>query len=887
MTDLSSRLNAALADRYRIERELGEGGMATVYLAEDLRHERKVALKVLKPELAAVVGGERFLAEIKTTANLQHPNILPLFDSGEAGGFLFFAMPHIEGETLRHRLDRAKQLPLDEAVRIASEVADALQVAHAQGVVHRDIKPANILLSHGRPLVADFGIALAVSAAGGGRLTETGLSVGTPYYMSPEQASADREPSAASDVYSLGCVLYEMLVGEPPFTGATAQAVLAKILTAEAPAPTAGRPAIPLHVDAVVRRALERLPADRFANAEDFARALADPGFRHGDDGASPGATTPGPWKAATFVAAAVAVVALGVASRSLLSPPPPGEVARFGSLFRPAQEMEVGADFTLSPDGSTLVYVGPPEGPGSGFRLWVRRLAELDATPIPGTEGFRGLDPSVSPDGTEVTFGGPSRRGVTVVRLDGGPVRMLLPDYLNPHWAEDGYIYASGIRDGITRVPATGGPAERISGPIPGVSIQRVTDVLPGARSALLTLSSGSEPALVLEIAVLDLTTGEARRLIPGSEAVYVPPGYLVFITAEGDLAGARFDARAGALDGPVVPLVAGVNDFALSSSGTLVYDAAPPPNHEFVWVDRSGVLSAAIPGWSVSGLTPRGFELSPDGTRLALTLTGEAPGIQDVWVKELPDGSAQRVSSGDRQAWGPRWMPSGDRLTYSSGVTGGRAMVSRRATGTGPVDTLVGPTLDAPDARLGPDGEWVVLRAGRAGGRTRFIATARLGPDGEPPKLILGEDYTAEQPDLSPDGRWLAYTSDETGRDEVYLRPFPDVGADRIVVSTDGGLQPHWSRDGREIFYVSFSGEMVAAGFQAEPDARITTRERLFTLPDGILGFNMGFATNYDVAEDGRFLLAREVEDPELDAPGLVLVQNWVTELEAALNR
>ncbi|HSM05632.1 MAG TPA: serine/threonine-protein kinase, partial [Longimicrobiales bacterium] len=245
MTDISSRLRTALADRYRIEHELGEGGMATVYLAEDLRHGRKVALKVLKPELAAVVGGERFLAEIKTTANLQHPNILPLFDSGEAGGFLFFAMPHIEGETLRHRHDRAKQLPVDEAVRIASEVADALQVAHAQGVVHRDIKPANILLSHGRPLVADFGIALAVSAAGGGRLTETGLSVGTPYYMSPEQASADREPSAASDVYSLGCVLYEMLVGEPPFTGATAQAVLAKVLTADAPAPTAGRPYIP------------------------------------------------------------------------------------------------------------------------------------------------------------------------------------------------------------------------------------------------------------------------------------------------------------------------------------------------------------------------------------------------------------------------------------------------------------------------------------------------------------------------------------------------------------------------------------------------------------------------------------------------------------------
>ena len=228
MSEHTDRLATALEGRYRIQRVLGEGGMATVYLAEDLKHDRKVALKVLKPELAAVVGAERFLAEIRTTANLQHPNILPLFDSGEADSFLFYVMPYVEGESLRDRLDREKQLPVDEAVRIATDVAEALHAAHEQGVIHRDIKPANILLSRGRPLVADFGIALAVSAAGGGRITETGLSVGTPFYMSPEQASADRDVTASSDVYSLGCVLWEMLVGDPPHTGSTAQAVLAK-----------------------------------------------------------------------------------------------------------------------------------------------------------------------------------------------------------------------------------------------------------------------------------------------------------------------------------------------------------------------------------------------------------------------------------------------------------------------------------------------------------------------------------------------------------------------------------------------------------------------------------------------------------------------------------
>src|SRR5512141_1609877 len=236
MTDVLGRLTAALADRYRVERELGAGGMATVYLAEDLRHGRKVAVKVLRPELAAVIGADRFLAEIRTTANLQHPHILPLHDSGQADSFLFYVMPFVEGESLRDRLVRETQLPIGDAVRIATEVASALDYAHRHGVIHRDIKPENILLHDGRALVADFGIALAASKAGGTRMTETGMSLGTPTYMSPEQAMGEREITGRSDVYALGAVLYEMLSGDPPFTGSTAQAVVARVLT-EKPAP--------------------------------------------------------------------------------------------------------------------------------------------------------------------------------------------------------------------------------------------------------------------------------------------------------------------------------------------------------------------------------------------------------------------------------------------------------------------------------------------------------------------------------------------------------------------------------------------------------------------------------------------------------------------------
>src|SRR5215207_8538503 len=274
MTDVLTRLTGRLADRYRVSRELGAGGMATVYLAHDLRHERDVAIKVLHPDLGAALGGERFLAEIKTTAKLQHPHILPLLDSGAAGGLLFYVMPFVAGETLRARLTRDTQLPIDDAARLAREIADALGVAHGLGIVHRDIKPENILLQGGHALVADFGIALAVQQAGGQRMTQTGLSLGTPQYMAPEQAMGEKTVDHRADIYALGAVTYEMLVGEPPFTGPTVQTIVAKVLTERPTAPRALRDTIPPGVEAAVLTALAKLPADRFATAEKFAEAL-------------------------------------------------------------------------------------------------------------------------------------------------------------------------------------------------------------------------------------------------------------------------------------------------------------------------------------------------------------------------------------------------------------------------------------------------------------------------------------------------------------------------------------------------------------------------------------------------------------------------------------
>jgi len=311
MADQLAHLQAALADRYALERELGRGGMATVYLARDLRHGRLVAIKVLRPEIAAALGPERFLREIQTAARLTHPHILPLHDSGEAAGSLFYVMPYIEGESLRDRLEREGQLPLEEALRISREVAAALSYAHSHDVVHRDIKPENILLSAGEAVVADFGIARAITAAARGKLTETGIAIGTPGYMSPEQGAASARVDERSDIYSLACVLYEMLAGEPPFTGPSAESIVRQHLAAAPPRVSAMRAAMPPAIEEAIMRALAKTPADRFATAAEFAGALAAPAQRMRDPGRRTSRLAVGAGLAATLVAAAAGLFVL------------------------------------------------------------------------------------------------------------------------------------------------------------------------------------------------------------------------------------------------------------------------------------------------------------------------------------------------------------------------------------------------------------------------------------------------------------------------------------------------------------------------------------------------------------------------------------------------
>ncbi|HSE45523.1 MAG TPA: protein kinase, partial [Gemmatimonadales bacterium] len=413
---IDQRLSTALADRYRIERELGQGGMATVYLAEDLKHHRKVAIKILRPELAAVVGADRFVREIETTAALQHPHILGLIDSGEVNGTAYYVMPFVEGESLRDRITREKQLPLDDALRMAREVADALSYAHNKGVIHRDIKPENILLTSGHAVVADFGIARAISAAGGERLTETGLAVGTPAYMSPEQAAGDRDLDGRSDLYALACVLYEMLAGEPPFRGPTVQDVVRQHLTIEPRSVTQLRPAVPAEVAEALNRALAKTPADRFNPVGQFSEALG-----RGTPAAREGTTRaiPTPRSRAPAIAGVVAILALGGIGlwywrhRGV----PPLEVQRRTQVtIDPGIEI----DPALSPDGKFVAYSGAKGA------IMVRQVGGGVPIAVVRDGGGTGRWPAWTPDGQRLVYISP--RGFEIVPALGGSSRLVRP---------------------------------------------------------------------------------------------------------------------------------------------------------------------------------------------------------------------------------------------------------------------------------------------------------------------------------------------------------------------------------------------------------------------------------------------------------------------------
>ncbi len=876
-SSVPERLSAAIADRYRVERELGSGGMATVYLAYDIKHERRVAVKVLRPELAAVIGAERFLAEIKTTANLQHPHILPLHDSGSVDGVLFYVMPFIEGESLREKLSREHQLPVPEAVRLATEIAGALDYAHRHGVVHRDIKPENILLHDGGALVADFGISLAASTAGN-RMTESGMSLGTPHYMSPEQAMGEREITPRTDVYALGCVTYEMLVGEPPFTGPTAQAIVARVMTEEPRGLTIQRKSIPWYVEAAVKTALSKLPADRFASAADFSAALNDPSRTTSFSPIAPAAGTRFSRQVAVVAAGALT---LGMLLGFLLDRPSPVEenpVVRMMMTLpdsggvRPIENLAI----AISPDGRRIAYVGP--SPTGRSMLWSREMDDLESKPLAGTEGARA--PFFSPDGIYVAFfsegqGGAAAR-LLVTPASGGMVRTVLTDSVTVFggaWGRDGNIYFTRGGGGIARVAAEGGKPVHVSRPDSalGQLEHDYIDLLPNGKGAIVQVWKGSPGEN--EIAALSFRTGKTSKLVDGTFARFLPPDRLLYATADGRVFVAPFDQGKLAINGEASQILDtvlgeaanGTLQFAVSASGTLIYLPGAALARQLVWVSRDGASTALDSTW-VGGFS--NVALSPDGTRLAITL-GSDDGTA-IWVKRLPDGSLTRLTlsgTSDR----PVWSPDGRSVAYLASREGKRFAWTRRADGSNEEQRVNKNSPQLDEIAFSNDERWSVFRTQGTGPGTRKLLVARAGSDSTP-RLLMKTNHDNYAPVLSPNGRWIAYVSNESSQSEIYVRPFPSVDSARWTISVNGGSEPLWARSGDELFFRTARGDVMSVPVRAGDTFSPGIPVRLFNAPQFS---SEEYYRRYDVSADGRRFLMVRGSTKNSQAIGIIL--NW----------
>ncbi len=896
--DALAQLRAALSDRYQVEREIGAGGMAIVYLARDLRHDRKVALKLLRPELSAILGGDRFLAEIRTTANLQHPHILPLHDSGEVDGLVYYVMPFVEGESLRDRLRRERQLPVDDAVKIAREVAGALDYAHRHGVIHRDIKPENILLHDGQALVADFGIALAASRSDGGvRLTETGLSLGTPQYMAPEQAMGEREVTGRADVYALGCVLYESLVGEPPFFGPTAQAIIARLLTETPRALTAQRNTIPRNVEAATLRALQKLPADRFATAAQFAEALAMPTFGSVNSAPAAQSVHPGARWTRWNVAAAIAATALltSVVWRFAAPKAAPPAVARFTIIIpddqTPANSLHHA--LAISPDGTQIVYV-------ANNRLYRRSLSQLEAQAMPGTEGVS--DPVFSPDGQSVAFLSPDGM-IKRIAITGGPALAIVAANVagffgGMSWTGDSIVWAApGV---IARVSAGGGRPDTIA-TLKASENAEGPEILPDGETLLYTLATSGEPDRweKAQLIAQRIPSGERKVILQqATDARYVPTGHIVYGVG-GSLFAVPIDVRTLEVKGRPAPVIEGVRrdaagatgvvHFAVSAGGSLVYLPGPVTGPlsaqlDIALTDRRG---------NVQRLNlPTGYydapRVSPDGKRIALGSTDGKDAA--VWVYDLDGKSAMRrltLSGRDRY---PIWSADGLWIAFQSERDGPPSIYRQRADGSGTVERLT--TADSGTSHV-PD-SWSPKNDGLLYSVTKGLDIglwwySLSDKKAAPFDNVRNGRGTMSAASFSPDGRWVAYTSSAAVENAVYVQPVPPTGA-RYQVSQAGenGHHPQWSHDGKELFYIPQVGRFVTRSISTQSGVSFGNP---VPVPRSFPVAAPATPRTFDITADGKVVsvtaVAAEGSDQKLasqpaNGRQIMVVLNWFEELK-----
>ena len=820
--DALHRLATALSDRYRIERELGAGGVATVYLAQDLKHDRQVAIKVMRQELAVALGPERFQREIRLAARLQHPHILSVHDSGEAAGQLWYTMPYVEGESLRDRLNREKQLPVNDALRIAGEVGEALNYAHGHGVVHRDIKPENILFESGHAVVTDFGIAKAVGLAGAEALTETGVVLGTPQYMSPEQAAGEKDLDGRSDVYSLGCVLYEMLGGQPPFTGPTVESVVHQHLTVNAPPITNLRPAVPVAVAAALQRALAKTPADRFNPVGLFTDAL---GRAATETGSSLNRAARGRRR---FLGAATGILAvillLGVAGLLLLARRGPTALS-LGRRSQITHEPGLEIDPALSPDGKFLAYSG------AGGVLLVRQVEGGDPISVIREAEGTGRWPAWDPNGQRLIY--LSSHGVEVVPAFGGAPRLvaaeanpergiaLAPDGRSVAFVSHDSLYAKPVDGGAARLVTTGreihspawSPDGRwigfVSGNTQYVSAhdRSLGNIAPS--SVQVVRASGGKPTQLTEAHFLNVSPAWTSR------------GELLFVSdREGsrDVYQQKLSSSGGASGSPV-RLTTGLNALGIGTSldgSRLAYSSFTETSNVWSLPVTSGgrSISQAQPV-TVGNQTIENFDVSLDGEWLAYS--SDVSGVTQLYRLRLGHGPAgpQQLTTDTVGSFWSAWSPDGKAIAFHSFHGQRRQVFVVPAEGGRPVPVTDG-AEDVRSPEWSPDGQRLAVLANWGIHPALYIVARSADGRWSAPRLlpvVIGADTVT--PGLavwSPDGTVLACGCGPGG-----LVVFPAAGgAGRRIPSpfaTAGWAFPQWSADGRTIFHLTEGATGVAA--------------------------------------------------------------------------
>ncbi|MDP1569195.1 MAG: protein kinase [Vicinamibacterales bacterium] len=869
-------------EHYEVLALVGRGGMGEVYRARDTRLQRDVALKVLPARFAQdPVRLARFRREAQVLATLSHPGIGAIFGIAESQGLEALVLEFVEGPTLADRIG-GQALPLDEALRITRELVDAIEAAHARGILHRDLKPANIKLPPGGGVkVLDFGLAKLASEAGVPAsdvvpVDITGLApavlLGTAPYMSPEQARG-RAVDERADVWAFGCVLFEMLTGVRAFTGATPAEVLARVIERE-PAFGLLPPDTPRAVRRLLRRCLDKDPRRRLGYIGDARLELDDAVV---EDALEPGdLPRPAPWRGIAAVAAALVLGA--VAGGWWNAAPPRSEegVARF--VIPLPEGLEPALTFqpmpALSPDGRTLVFRALRDGRAQLYR---RDLSSLEAVPIPGTEQATGL--FFSPDGRWLGF---DRDGVLMrVPMAGGPPVAIAPAPGNAtaSWADDdAIVFATNTGRVLQRVPVAGGTPEALTAldAERGDTLHVLPHVLPGARHVLYTIVSGA----TRRVAVLDLTTRESRVLVTGTHGRYLAGGFLVF-WREDTLWGIRFDPARAEVAGEPVPLATGlahsdntIVHYDVAPAGALVYMRAREvvASRRLVWLDRTG-------GETPVALDARAYTrvaLSPDGSRVALAV--EEGANTDVWIGDPARGTLSRLTVDPTIETMPVWMPDGSAVAFRS-EREGPGVFRRDAQGAGPIERLT--TTDGPihsPYSWTPDGRTLLLAVFRS---FRSQAIASVTPPDPTVRVLLDGDFAQLDPHVSPDGRWLAYQSDESGQFEVYVRPYPDVEAGRWQVSVGGGTSPRWRADGRELFH--YDGARIVATPILPGSTFRAGRSTTLVEPRG-LGGRLGLA--YAASPDGRrFLVIRDVPSAAPAPAELVFVLHWQEDVRTRL--